>query len=444
MPRALVIATAMTALALSACSDSKGAACTESSDCPSGNVCLTNRCERLCDTDSTGCPSGFLCDLEAIDGENAGICIDDSRVAPEIGSVAGNGSAACVGATESNCVDNGFIVEGTFTDSTVFELIGPAEAASQVTYALDLQSLSATGEAAELTVNLSGKPDVAAGLYVLSARNQAGADESTVQLLQGAPGPDLTGSQLIDRINGATTGVIDAARLDLSGITPGDGGTGGSGGTLYLYDNSDTPATDTNVGDRMWVRLTAGDTSGAAKSVAVDHARFEALCGDGDGCDISLGGTRFVVNGPGGSAPLNALATGGACKMFYDSASGDWSIESGCVLWRRFIEPDPTDPSKFVDPGDTGDIEGFKPYSPSSGFGFDGDNDTRAVITYSFACYLAESPVIAGGGSPGDRFEDDSSEGFFLSMAGADWDSYPTASFPTADANRSCVLLIED
>ncbi len=443
MPRALVIATAMTALALSACSDSKGAACTESSDCPSGNVCLTNRCERLCDTDSTGCPSGFLCDLDAIDGENAGICIDDSRVAPQISTVAGNGSAACVGTTNSNCVDSGFIVEGTFTDSTVFELVGPAEAASQITYDLDVESLSSTGEVAELAVNLSGKPEVAAGLYVLSARNQAGADESTVQLLQGAPGPDLTGSQLIDRINGATGGVIDATRLDLSGITPGDGG-GGSGGTLYLYDNSTTAAEDTNVGDRMWVRLTAGDTSGDAKSIAVDHARFTALCGDGDGCDVSVGASRFVVNGPSGPTPLNALGTGGSCRLHYDATTGGWSLENGCVLWRRRIVEDDTDPSGFADPGETGNIAGFRPYAAASGYGFDGDSQSVAVMGYSFVCYLAEAPVRADGGTPGDPFEADDQAGFHLTMASSSWSQYPASSFPVSDTERSCVVLIED
>ncbi|MEM6730859.1 MAG: hypothetical protein AAF658_04850, partial [Myxococcota bacterium] len=328
----------------------------------------------------------------------------------------------------------------TFTDSTTFELVGPAEAVAVVEYDLDVVSLNSTGSLAELTANISGKPDIAPGRYTLIARNQAGVDNSDIQLLQGSPGPDLTGSQLIDRINSATSGQIINSRLDLNGVS---GGGGGSGGTLYLYDNSPTPTTDTNVGDRMWLRVT-GNTDGSPSSLAVDHDRFTALCGDGDGCDVSLGGSRFLVDGDNDPItppqPLASLGTGGACKMFYDTASGSWSLENGCALWRQRVVPNvagtgfelPTDPLQ----------RGFKPYSPSSSFGFDSQGLSRPVLSYSFACYFSEAGPRAAGDGTG--FVDDTDPGFHLVMAGSDWADYPTSSFPVADADRACILLIED
>ncbi|MEL6544470.1 MAG: hypothetical protein AAFQ82_07575 [Myxococcota bacterium] len=436
MPRAFMTIVALSALTYAGCSDGKSAACSESSDCPAGNVCLTNRCERLCDTAETGCPNGFLCDLDAIEGAGAGICIDDSRVAPQISSVNGNGTAECVSATQANCMGSGFLVEGNFTTGTTFTLLGPGEGTSQTPIELELADLNSTGTLAELEVASAQRGGLAAGTYLLTAMNQAGQDEQQVQLLQGATGPDATGDELINRINSAT-GVINAARLEGGGGS----GTGGSGGTLYVYDNSTTPATNATVGDRMWVRVTAGDTSGAPVSVAVDHSRFTNLCGDGDGCDVSLGAQRVMMDLGGGTLrAINSLRTGGTCKMYYDTADKSWTLANNCTMWLQSLRKD-EGTGNFVDAGE------FRTYSPSNAFGFDASSDGATdtldgsalpIMSYLFGCYFAEA------GPTTDGFQEDTDDGFHLILAGSAWADYPATRFPITDPNRACVLLIED
>jgi hypothetical protein len=53
-------------------------------------------------------------------------------------------------------------------------------------------------------------PDVAAGDYVLTATNQAGAAQQGLTFLQGPAGPDLTADEIISRINGGTTSLAFA------------------------------------------------------------------------------------------------------------------------------------------------------------------------------------------------------------------------------------------
>ncbi|MEM6533759.1 MAG: hypothetical protein AAF654_14140 [Myxococcota bacterium] len=427
-----LILAALAIAGLSGCSGDKSATCSDSSDCPSGNVCLTNRCERLCNDDEP-CPGGFVCDVGGVDGSDAGICMDDSGLAPVISSVAGNGTQECVTTTGAACMGTGFVAQGRFTDTTQFSLVGPAEATNQTEYDLTIASLNATGTTVELTAVMSGMPALSPGQYSLVATNQAGVADTNVQLLQGTPGPDLTGAQLIDRINGAAAGQIDASKLDLSG----NGGGGGSGGTLYIYDESPTStSSDTNVGDRMWIRLRppAGETAG---SLAIDHQRFSALCGDGDGCSITLGAEGYLFNGVS-----RLLRTGGECKFFYNPGTGEWTLDDSCTVWTRALL---NNGGTLEDPGDSGPIQGFKPYVPSVPAGFDNgtasDTDGAvAVMGYANLCFLAESPASTA--SPG--LVADSDDGFHLAIAGSDWIGYPAAFFPAGAANRSCVLIIED
>jgi hypothetical protein len=198
----------------------------------------------------------------------------------------------------------------------------------------------------------------------------------------------------------------------------------------------------------MLIRL-QGNTDGSARSLPIDHDRFKALCGDGDGCSLTLGTERLRVyldadNDPD-TAPsefaLDAPYNGGPCKFFFHSPSGSWSLESSCVVWRGELEVEPD----LL----TSDAGAFKPYAPSNAFGFDNsdfggrdrlDGSPLPVLAYAYACYLSESPANLE--MPG--FLSDNDDGFHLIMAGVDWKDYPTDRFPASDPERACILIVED
>lgn len=416
------------ALATSACNSDDGSTCETSSDCPSGNVCFAERCELLCSA-SEPCPAGFVCDLDVLGDTGAGVCIDDERAMPRIRGVEGNGSTACQSITSASCIGDGFIARGAFPQNTSFELIGPGEATTITQYPLEVVSRDPGGSVVELAADLTGNPAVTPGRYTLVARNQAGSDDADIQLLQGEPGPNLTGDELIERINTASTELIASERLDV------EGGSGGGGGVLYRYDDSTTPATGEPVGDRMWVRVKGSD-DGSPRSLPIDHERFSALCGDGDGCSVTLGAERLRVDHDLDPETqmlvLPALGNGGACKLFFEPESGAWTIENSCYQRRQRLERTGTD--TYEDDG------AFRPYAPAVSLGFDNDGARSPVIAFSLACYFADAPPSDT--EPG--YAPDDADGFHLILAGADWADYPTDIFPTSDAERSCVLIIED
>ena len=61
----------------------------------------------------------------------------------------------------------------------------------------------------------------------------------------------------------------------------------------HVYDNGTLTSTSAT-GGRMVVRVN-GSRSGGPVSTQIDMNRFIELCGDEDGCSITLGATRFRV-----------------------------------------------------------------------------------------------------------------------------------------------------
>jgi hypothetical protein len=64
----------------------------------------------------------------------------------------------------------------------------------------------------------------------------------------------------------------------------------------------------------------------------LDDARLTALCGNADGCKVTLGATQYryssavQVSGP---VPV----TGGSCRFFLDPPTGRWAVEEGCSIY---------------------------------------------------------------------------------------------------------------
>jgi hypothetical protein len=183
--------------------------------------------------------------------------------------------------------------------------------------------------------------------------------------------------------------------------------------------------------ERMIVRV-EGKANGKVNSLPVDHDRFRELCGDGDGCDVTL-----ALEGLRGDTVPTLLPTynGGPCKMFYDVETNGWSIETSCVTWRQELG--------VREDFSTYDNGAFKPYAPTNAYGFDGVDQfdgNYTILTYAYVCYFAESPPLKA--EPG--FVADKEPGLHLTYAGSDWTDFPTKRIRLDDNKRACLLVVDD
>lgn len=429
----LVLAAASLLTALPACRSEKQAGCSSNSSCPDGHICISQQCEQLCDDDGD-CARGSICDL------GKGLCEEGKRPTPELTQVRGNGSSDCTAATGQPCINSGFFVTGSNLTGAVFTLSGPA--ASPTVYAMTVVPGTASDTQVEVIPVLAGAQlDISEGEYVLAAANASGQAQTTVQLLRGEAGPDADGTELINRINAAgTVGKISEARLDVTG------GSGGGGGTLYVYSGSTTATESAVEGDRMIVRVN-GSADNSAVSLAVDQTRLVSLCGDADGCSLTLGATRFVDVSQSNyliEAPLH----GGSCKFYLD-ASGSWSLSQPCVARFGLYKYDTGQAKEVFD-------RPYQMYEYSNVYGKDGSNsdatdeDGGALIVMGFkgTCYLAEAAHDSTSNT--GAFLADNVAGLTLIASGPAWDtatiyaSGNAAQWPASDANRACILLVED
>jgi hypothetical protein len=481
-------------LAMSACSSKDVAGCVEDDQCPGGNVCLDRKCEKLCG-DDRDCTAGRYCD--------GTLCVVGARSsAPHIANIQGSGSNACVYATGGDCIGTHIVVSGSNLGGSEFLLGDGAGTSFEMV-------VPAGGRVQNDLVDLVPKDgaDLSAGEFVLVVSNSAGEDQASVILLQGEPGDnaDLTGDLIVERINNSTavidsdnvtggggamtgnqivTAINDSGTSDIISSERVAGGSGGGGATLYYFNNS-TSATETgHSGDRMVVRVNASTTDVA--SLAVDQTRLEELCGDPDGCQISLGTIGWRFSGEP-TWEVAAPYVNTPCRFFLNenagAGSGDaWSLSSSCT--QRYLVCN--DWQMPCTSGESLYIAHYSGQFGSDGYTGSGDppDDTLNVI-HNRACYFSESPPDLGLGCACDvdntctggcacdpncacacnvdgscsagcvcdseciytRLTNDSSKGFTVFASHPDWagpywvgDNY----WPAGDPDRACLLIVED
>jgi hypothetical protein len=227
-----------------------------------------------------------------------------------------------------------------------------------------------------------------------------------------------------------------------------------SGLLRYVYDNGSITSAS-YAGGKLVFKVN-GSSNGAPVSVKLDMNRLLAMCGDADGCSLTLGATRFrhdadltyVVEAPLQGAP---------CRFFY-TASHHWSLSQACVAKFGVYDWDAQKKNwefKHV----------YQVYEYSNAYGIDdsfhdgSDKDGQPLIVMSFkgACYLAESAADAqrGGGQflPDNPADLSTGRGLYLVASSPSWDyagSYPKDAtgaqtlWPANDPERQCVLVVED
>jgi hypothetical protein len=500
------------AAALAACAEGEPLGCSDSAACDAGYICRERECKKLCIGDDE-CSTGFIC--------AEGVCATGERLSPTITRILGNSSIQCPGAEGNVCFEDGLVIEGSnFTSDSVFSLAGAAT--------LGLEIVRVEGTRADVLLPLS----LEQGDYTLSVTNAAGSTQASVTILQGVPGPDATGTELLTRINqNTTTGTLATARLPAANalighLNAGDGsvkldarilpagsgggamsgteivtaandagttgrfvvgrmpngddliahlnssGTGGvklnanlvnvTGGTMTgtqivtaLNDAGTTGrvAEDRLAVGRYHVQLTTTSPVTPGNSTPVDDQMILGLCGDGDGCNISIGMSYWDQ----GFGVSTATLFGQPCRFHINRSTRGWLVAPWCST--RF-EATECHTAGCNTPGT--DINNNNPYDastnplgPTYGFrqyqsgqqGVDGTNSDGAtaagatgwrVLNYYGACVLSEFRVASN-----VEQSDEGDGGFHFWMQN-------TTTNPGLDsgwngrAARTCDLVISD
>lgn len=222
----------------------------------------------------------------------------------------------------------------------------------------------------------------------------------------------------------------------------------------YVYDNGSVTSTS-YVGGKLVFKINAS-SNGAPISVKIDMGRLTEMCGDADGCSLTLGATRFrhetdltYVQ----DAPLQ----GAPCRFFYTETK-HWSLSQACVAKYGLYEWN-------AQKQDWEYQHVYQIYEYSNAYGIDDSNrggtdkDGQPLIVMSFkgACYLTESAADAqrGGGNflPDNPADISTGRGLYLVASSPSWDyagSYPKdrngnqTVWPANDPDRQCILVVED
>ncbi len=420
------------ALASAGCNNSE-LGCKTVDDCPSGHLCDSSICKKLCATDDD-CVSGQHCDGE--------FCVEGGASIPTIEAVVGNSEAMCepvAGAPQVNCVHDAIYVTGRNLLGASFELQdsdGTQDFALEVASNTDFSVFLVPTDPAALNTHIAttGMAD-----YTLVVTNSAGSATQDVVLLQGEEGPvGPTGPPGPEGLEGPQ----------------GPDGPGGGGGNLWVCDDCAGVATPA-VGlddDRMVV--TAAKVDGVASSTAVPHGELLLLCADGDGCTIELGLSGIDLDGPGTDhTAIETPYMGMPCRFFLDG-SGNWSVSPHCYQRYGLISINQTIPIDNLN-----DILKFQPYE-SGWYGVDGQgrlgtDENWPVLIFWQLCLFGEAPANATVEIVNGRWDviaEDDAPGFYL-IAGDEawWEQEAAGSNCPAEpdacwtgANRECVLIIED
>lgn len=241
-------------------------------------------------------------------------------------------------------------------------------------------------------------------------------------------------------------GRLSAIRQRSAGDTAARATSRGETGRLYRYRNSSVPMEESGVpivANRLHIRLDA-PTGSTPVSVPVDDEKLMAMCGDENGCSVSLGLVGWVDRGLAVEAPL----VNSACRFFVRLKDGQrhWHVQSSCFQWYALHGADEKGNLKWNEkaPG------WYVPYW-SGISGIDGldklpnNMNDRSHVLYTGSCVLSESPPDPESKGSSNLLPD-TRPGFYLTAGTPQWGggNYPAAAWPHASAGRACELTIED
>jgi hypothetical protein len=177
-------------LASSCKTELKKGHCRYNNDCDAGEVCVSERCHRLCLVQGD-CAEALVCFDH--------LCIEPRPgLAPEITAVAGNAPG------DPSRAADGFLVTGVLLADAAFELRGDGWAAPLETRRRSEQQVEVFWPAESRGALPAGAHDAK---YQLIATNGSGSDAAEVSLLL----PDYTGDELVSRINSQATAPLALA-----------------------------------------------------------------------------------------------------------------------------------------------------------------------------------------------------------------------------------------
>lgn len=245
----------------------------------------------------------------------------------------------------------------------------------------------------------------------------------------------------------------------------------GAAGAAYRNLDGEVDRKDRYLGPATFV--VSGDRRGGARSLLLDHALVLAMCGDADGCLVTLGLTGAVAEGE----PVATMFADGPCVLHLDGDTGAWSLSGVCAAaalppaaagtadpaetQEATAEPETADATETAETGETGETMEASP-EPAPGaaprWGRDGDarrfGEARrragVILDFAGACLLAEAaPETRRFGSAEPRLASDAEADLFLVAKGAGWDpeaTFPAKSLPLriTDPDFDCRLTFRD
>lgn len=181
--------------------------------------------------------------------------------------------------------------------------------------------------------------------------------------------------------------------------------------------------------------LTGG--RGGPRSLELDRRRLDEMCGDADGCLLSLGLKGLIFDGK----PFEAMFSAGPCAFHLDPKQNAWALSGLCA------PADLPNPSAAGTPASGGPTWG----RAGDGRPFGGPaSEGQVILSLGGACLIAEAqPQSRKPSGAKAHFERDTKPDLFLVTASPTW--HPTGPFPSAvlplrlgGPDFQCSLTIRD
>lgn len=435
--------------AASGCASRSPLVCEGVENCPGGHICQAGSCIRLCETDDV-CSKGEFCDGTT--------CVAGLRVAPTLQQVEGNSAAKCApqGTAERACIGSALVAKGQNLGGSSF-ILNPVDGGASIAM-VPLAGGRSESQVVDL-VTAVGAPTVGPGDYVLVASNSAGTHEAAISLLQGDRG------DMGDRGPQGTQGVQGK-----EGVRGPVGPVGN--GNAFLYTQECTDAGDDS-GDvncvtkkpvelsanRLVVVVQAGLKAGKTTTgqAVVDGFQLFDICGDADGCDVSMAAVGALPREKTTGAVVQAAWSGGTCHLFLADQPDPQNPGETMRTWTMAEDCTNIYVGHGVQGG--GNSQPVKDYVRylSHRFGVDGKDEPSAaggadygdgnkVLEYRKGCLLTTSPPAITGDLNG-YLARDTELGFHVIAVGDDWfvDTEATQAKPSwTAAPHSCTLIVRD
>ncbi len=421
----LILSTALFGLmALSSGCDSRAPlVCSGNSSCPGGHVCNAGSCQRLCENDNN-CSPGEFCDGTT--------CIAGVRRAPVIASITGKSEEQCTpnGTPAQNCIGTSIVVRGQNLAGSSFVLTS-----SEPNGGSDIPLVAHERNESEV-VDLgptTGGPALVAGAYTLVATNAAGSDEGNISLLQGEGGqgergpPGVKGDQGDQGLRGPAGATGTGGGTEYDTVCPADG-------NCQRVTNVASPA-------RMVITVAVKGTPAATETnqVAIDDTAFMDICGDADGCDVSVGVSGILRTST--AQVMDVPWSGGTCHLFVregvgiDGLERHWSVANDCIniYASNGTQGQATKPTPLVE---------YVRYLTHN-FGIDGNGEINngKVLEYYKACLLTTSAPDVSGDTSGPLTAD-AAKGFHFIAVGDDW--FLPRETSLTNVQHTCTLVLRD